>query len=186
MSLIVGDGTTFPHCIHHQVANLVGSLDGSPPVLKGAAVEGPNGTVYSGFQTGMRNCPPDDGDPYAQFNGSQAKFKYDIESFSTVEPAVDLTATSPLAFAWQTVTPTGAPPPPPGPQTVVSIQFDDGVADQVNTLPILSAHGMHATYFVNTGVIGDPAHMTWEQLNNSGPPGTSSPDIRSRTSTSSP
>jgi len=98
VSLIVGDGTTFPHCIHHQVANLVASLDGSPPVLKGAAVEGPNGTVYRGFQTEMRNCPPDDSDPYAQFN-SKAKFKDDIESFSTVEPAVDLTATSPLAFA---------------------------------------------------------------------------------------
>jgi endoglucanase len=99
VSLIVGNGTTFPHCLHHQVANLVGSLDGSPPVLKGAAVEGPNGTVYRGFQTGMQNCPPDDSDPYAQFNGSHAKFKDDIESFSTVEPAVDLTATSPLAFA---------------------------------------------------------------------------------------
>jgi endoglucanase len=99
VSLIVGNGTTFPRCLHHQVANLVGSLDGSPPILKGAAVEGPNGTVYRGFQTGMRNCPPDDSDPYAQFNGSHAKFKDDIESFSTVEPAVDLTATSPLAFA---------------------------------------------------------------------------------------
>jgi endoglucanase len=99
VSLIVGNGTTFPLCLHHQVANLVGSLDGSPPVLRGAAVEGPNGTVYRGFQTGMRNCPPDDSDPYAQFNGSHAKFKDDIESFSTVEPAVDLTATSPLAFA---------------------------------------------------------------------------------------
>jgi endoglucanase len=98
VSLIVGDGTTFPHCIHHQVANLVGSLDGSPPVLKGAAVEGPNGTLYRGFQTGMRNCPPDDSDTYDQFN-SKAKFRDDIESFSTVEPAVDLTATSPLAFA---------------------------------------------------------------------------------------
>jgi endoglucanase len=98
VSLIVGDGTVFPRCIHHQVANLVGSLDGTPPVLKGAAVEGPNGTVYRGFQTGMNNCPPDDSDPYDQFN-SKAKFKDDIESFSTVEPAVDLTATSPLAFA---------------------------------------------------------------------------------------
>jgi endoglucanase len=98
VSLIVGDGTTFPHCIHHQVANLKGSLDGSPPVLKGAAVEGPNGTLYRGFQMEMRNCPPDDSDVYAQFN-SKAKFRDDIESFSTVEPAVDLTATSPLAFA---------------------------------------------------------------------------------------
>jgi endoglucanase len=164
VSLIVGDGTTFPHCIHHQVANLVGSLDGSPPVLNGAAVEGPNGTVYTGFQTGMRNCPPDDSDPYAPFNGSHAKFKDDIESFSTVEPAVDLTATSPLAFAWQSATLPAPPPPPPGPETVVTIQFDDGVADQIDTLPILNAHGMHATYFVNTGFVGDPAHMTWEQL----------------------
>jgi endoglucanase len=99
-SFIIGNGSTFPHCPHHQVANLVGSLDGTPPVLAGAAVEGPNGTVYRGFQTGMRNCPPDDSDPFAQFN-SRAKFKDDIESFSTVEPAVDLTATSPLAFARQ-------------------------------------------------------------------------------------
>jgi endoglucanase len=99
VSLIVGDGTTFPHCLHHQVANLAGSLDGSAPVLRGAAVEGPNGTVYRGFQAGMNNCPPDDGDPFAQFNGQGAKFVDDIESFSTVEPAVDLTATSPLAFA---------------------------------------------------------------------------------------
>ncbi|MFL6226257.1 MAG: glycoside hydrolase family 9 protein, partial [Actinomycetes bacterium] len=99
-SFIIGDGSTFPHCPHHQVANLVGSLDGTPPVLNGAAVEGPNGTLYRGFLTGMRNCPPDDSDPFAPFNGT-AKFRDDIESFSTVEPAVDLTATSPLAFARQ-------------------------------------------------------------------------------------
>ena len=99
-SFIIGDGSVFPHCPHHQVANLVGSQDGTPPVLNGAAVEGPNGTLYQGFLTGMRNCPPDNSDPFAQFNNG-AKFKDDIESFSTVEPAVDLTATSPLAFARQ-------------------------------------------------------------------------------------
>jgi endoglucanase len=163
-SFIVGDGTTFPHCIHHQVANLVGSLDGSPPVLEGAVVEGPNGTLFTGFQTGMRNCPPDDSDPFAQFNSGKARFKDDIESFSTVEPAVDLSATSPLAFAWQTVPPPPPPPPPPLPQTVVTIQFDDGVIDQYGALATLNEHGMHATFFVNTGVVGDPAHMTWTQL----------------------
>jgi endoglucanase len=163
-SFIVGDGTTFPHCIHHQVANLVGSLDGSPPILEGAVVEGPNGTLYTGFQTGMRNCPPDDSDPFAVFNSGKARFKDDIESFSTVEPAVDLSATSPLAFAWQTVPPPPPPPPPPLPQTVVTIQFDDGVADQYGALATLNEHGMHATFFVNTGVVGDPAHMTWTQL----------------------
>jgi endoglucanase len=101
VSLIVGNGTTFPRCLHHQVANLVGSLDGTPPVLAGAAVEGPNGTVYRGLQTGMRVCPADGVDVYAPFNGSGAQFKDDMQSFSTVEPAVDLTATSPLAFARQ-------------------------------------------------------------------------------------
>jgi endoglucanase len=99
-SFIIGDGSVFPNCPHHQVANLVGSLNGTAPRLNGAAVEGPNGTLFRGFLTGMRNCPADDSDPFAQFN-STAKFKDDIESFSTVEPAVDLTATSPLAFARQ-------------------------------------------------------------------------------------
>src|SRR3954466_8806306 len=41
-SLIVGDGTTFPNCMQHQVTNIAGSLDGSAPILAGAAVEGPN------------------------------------------------------------------------------------------------------------------------------------------------
>ncbi len=109
-SFIVGSGTTFPHCIHHQVANLVGSLDGSTPILSGAVVEGPNGTMYHGFQDRMRNCPPDDHDVFARFGSGKARFRDDIESFSTVEPAVDLSATSPLAFAWQAV---AIPPPPP-------------------------------------------------------------------------
>ena len=27
LSLIVGDGSTFPHCLQHQIANLVGNLE---------------------------------------------------------------------------------------------------------------------------------------------------------------
>jgi endoglucanase len=30
-SLTIGDGDTFPKCMQHQVANIVGSLDGAPP-----------------------------------------------------------------------------------------------------------------------------------------------------------
>ena len=52
------------------------------------------------MSTAPTNCPANDSDAYAQFNG-KAKFRDDIESFSTVEPAVDLSATSPLAFARQ-------------------------------------------------------------------------------------
>jgi peptidoglycan/xylan/chitin deacetylase (PgdA/CDA1 family) len=50
---------------------------------------------------------------------------------------------------------------------VVTLGFDDGTVDQfANGFPILQAHGMHATFFVNTGPIlaGDPAHMTWADL----------------------
>lgn len=101
ISLIVGDGTTFPHCMQHQVANLAGSLDGSAPVLAGAAVEGPNGTTSRGLVSGMRTCPANGVDQFAQFNGSTATYQDNVQSWSTDEPALDLTATSPLAFAWQ-------------------------------------------------------------------------------------
>ena len=50
-SFIVGDGSTFPNCIQHQVANLAGALDGTSggtPVLWGAASEGPGGYATSG------------------------------------------------------------------------------------------------------------------------------------------
>jgi endoglucanase len=104
-SLIVGDGTTFPHCMQHQVANLVGSLNGAPPLLRGAVVEGPNNFAATGVVTGMITCPVDGVDVFALFNGDNvngntALFQDNVQSFSTVEPAIDLTASSPLAFSW--------------------------------------------------------------------------------------
>ena len=56
-SFIIGDGSTFPRCPQHQVANLVGSTDGSAPVLAGAAVEGPTHAASKGLVTGMVTCP---------------------------------------------------------------------------------------------------------------------------------
>ena len=52
------------------------------------------------------------------------------------------------------------------PPVVVTIQFDDGNANQVaDALPILERHGMVATFYVNTGFIGaDADHMTWSDL----------------------
>jgi endoglucanase len=102
-SLIVGDGSTFPHCTQHQVANIVGSLDGTPPILAGAAVEGPNRKAARGRLQYMRACPADGADRFAPFNGFQAVYKDDVQSYSTVEPAIDLTASSPLAFARQSL-----------------------------------------------------------------------------------
>jgi endoglucanase len=101
-SLIVGDGHTFPNCMQHQVTNLIGSLDGIPPVLAGAAVEGPNSFAAHGRLPRMRACPPDGVDRFARFNGSDSSvYRDNVQSYSTVEPAIDLTASSPLAFARQ-------------------------------------------------------------------------------------
>jgi peptidoglycan/xylan/chitin deacetylase (PgdA/CDA1 family) len=48
----------------------------------------------------------------------------------------------------------------------VAIQFDDGNADQYAALAALNAHGMHATFFLNSGPIaaGDPGHLSWAQV----------------------
>ena len=100
VSFIIGDGSTFPRCPQHQVANLMGSTDGSPPLLAGAAVEGPTNAASRGLVTGMVTCPPSGGDVYRQFNGQGAVYRDNVQSYTTDEPAIDLTAASPLALAW--------------------------------------------------------------------------------------
>jgi endoglucanase len=99
-SFIIGDGSTFPTCPQHQMANIVGSLDGSPPILAGAVVEGPSDETSSGKLSGMRKCPAAGPDVFHRFN-SKAVYKDNVQSYTTVEPAIDLTASSPLAFSWQ-------------------------------------------------------------------------------------
>ena len=99
-SLIVNDGTTFPLCMQHQVTNLVPTPPNGPPFLSGAAVEGPNSIAAKGTLSGMLACPPNGVDVFAQFN-SKAVYKDFVQSYSTVEPAIDLTASSFLAFSWQ-------------------------------------------------------------------------------------
>jgi endoglucanase len=100
-SFIVGDGEVFPNCMQHQVANILGSLDGTAPLLRGALVEGPNSAASNGFLDGMRVCPPAGGNIFKKFNGNGAVYKDDQQSYSTVEPAIDLTAASFLMFAWR-------------------------------------------------------------------------------------
>jgi len=99
-SLIVGDGTTFPHCLQHQVANLRGTLDGSAPLLLGAAVEGPNADQDDGVMPGMRLGPS--ADPFRQFDADGAggaKWRDAVQNYPNTEPAIDLTAASLLAFS---------------------------------------------------------------------------------------
>src|SRR5215210_771939 len=53
------------------------------------------------------------------------------------------------------------------PQTLVSIEFDDGPQTQWAVRQTLAAHGVHATFFVNSGLIPDYDggwRMSWSQL----------------------
>lgn len=111
-SFIVGDGSTFPNCIQHQVANLAGALDGTSggtPVLWGAATEGPASYASSGVVGGMILCPANGVDTFAKFNGNAGSFnasqvavyRDNMQSYSTTEPAIDLTSTSFLMWSWR-------------------------------------------------------------------------------------
>jgi endoglucanase len=122
-SFIIGAGRIFPNCIQHQVANIAGSLHGSSgatPILWGAAVEGPDSYYSTGTLTGMRACPLNGIDPFAQFDGNAGPFdpsqfavyRDNVQSYSTTEPGIDLTSTSFLMWSWRMAkSPTGAPEP---------------------------------------------------------------------------
>jgi peptidoglycan/xylan/chitin deacetylase (PgdA/CDA1 family) len=49
-------------------------------------------------------------------------------------------------------------------QTVVSIEFDDGSADQYSARSTLADHKMKATFFINSGNLINSYHMTWSQV----------------------
>ena len=65
-----------------------------------------------------------------------------------------------------TVGPAATPSAPPGRSlpVVVSLTFDDGLAGQTQYLPVLRAHGLTGTFYVNTGAIGQPGYLTRADL----------------------
>ena len=100
-TFIVGAGSTFPHCLHHQVANLVGSHDGQPPILAGAMVGGPNENLESGAPSGVKPCPTDETDAFSKYDGNGERYRDSTKFYSTIEPAIDYTSSSLLMFAWR-------------------------------------------------------------------------------------
>jgi endoglucanase len=98
-SWIVGAGTLFPHCMQHVVANLSGSTDGTPPLLLGATVDGPSDYIPHGFFGNAVACPPGGGNPFAPFDKGKIRYVDNVASWATVEPTLDYTALSFLAFA---------------------------------------------------------------------------------------
>jgi peptidoglycan/xylan/chitin deacetylase (PgdA/CDA1 family) len=49
-------------------------------------------------------------------------------------------------------------------RTFVSLVFDAGTANQARALPLLSKHGLQATFYVSSGSVGAPNRLTWGQL----------------------
>jgi endoglucanase len=106
-SFMVGEGSTFPLCMQHQVANLSGNLHGKGNAIAvGAVVNGPNdNSNFEGglgdLQDGMRQCPTDGIDPYTSFDTATASFVDDVRSWQTDEPALDMTGSAIIAAASQ-------------------------------------------------------------------------------------
>lgn len=51
------------------------------------------------------------------------------------------------------------------PARTVVVTFDDGYADQyTDALPVLQRYGDRATFFIVTGMLGKPEHLTWRDL----------------------
>ena len=105
VSLMIGAGSRFPDCPQHVVANLAGHLDGTPPMLVGAVVNGPNGAGSVQRRTGrlLRQRPAlpghDGEDRYARFTGHGSRFVDDVRAWQTVEPALDFSAIAAFALA---------------------------------------------------------------------------------------
>ncbi len=71
-----------------------------------------------------------------------------------------LSALLTLAAAWA-VAPARAAD---SPRVIVSLTFDDGFGSQSSAAQILRERGMRGTFYVNSGMIGEPGRLSREQL----------------------
>ncbi len=76
---------------------------------------------------------------------------------ATIVAAIALIATS-IGWSQPVLTAHAVTP------VVVTIGFDDGTLDQFDARTVLSDHDMNATFFINSGFIGDADHMSRRQL----------------------
>jgi endoglucanase len=98
-SFVVGAGSTFPHCMQSEIANLSGSLTGTGKIQVGATVDGPSSPAnFAGLGTvsGMRACSYGS---YGPFNSSAAGYEDNVVSWPSVEPSLDYSAISLFAFS---------------------------------------------------------------------------------------
>ena len=98
-SFVVGAGTTYPHCMQSEIANLAGSLTGHGDFQLGAVTDGPSSPdnfVGLGTVSGMRACSAGS---FSAFNSKSAAYEDNVLSWPSVEPADDYTAISLFAFS---------------------------------------------------------------------------------------
>jgi len=98
-SFTVGAGSTFPHCMQSEIANLSGSLTGTGELQLGATSDGPSGAGnFYGLGTvdGMRACSAGH---FRPFDTASARYEDNVVSWPSVEPASDYSANALLAFA---------------------------------------------------------------------------------------
>jgi hypothetical protein len=98
-SFVVGAGTTYPHCMQSEIANLAGSLTGHGDIQLGAVTDGPSSPanfVGLGTVSGMRACSAGS---FSAFNNKSAAYEDNVLSWPSVEPADDYTAISLFAFS---------------------------------------------------------------------------------------
>ena len=91
VSFMIGVGSSYERCAHHQIANIKGR------VLTGAVVNGPNSEdlFTDGLDElldGMNACPADGVDRNLPFTGHGSRYVDDVRSWQTAEPADDFAA----------------------------------------------------------------------------------------------
>jgi hypothetical protein len=98
-SFVVGAGSTFPHCMQSEIANLEGALTGHGSIQVGATSDGPSSTPnFTGLGTvqGMRACGSGN---YGAFDTPAVSYEDNVVSWPSVEPADDYSVASLYAFA---------------------------------------------------------------------------------------
>ena len=99
-SFVVGAGTTYPHCMQSEIANLAGSRTGKGRIQLGAVTDGPSDPsefVGLGTVSGMKPCSAGS---FSEFTTKTAKYEDNVIAWPSVEPADDYAANSLLAFAF--------------------------------------------------------------------------------------
>ncbi|MFC0625669.1 glycoside hydrolase family 9 protein [Kribbella deserti] len=96
-SFVVGVGTSYVQCPHHQVANILGK-----PAI-GAVVNGPNNVDFFeggfyGHMDRMKPCPANGVDSHEVFSARGARYVDDVRSWQTAEPAIDFAVTAAYAL----------------------------------------------------------------------------------------